>query len=36
MGISKEAQVEDVDVEIDEDDEADDTITPVSGSPGKF
>ena len=36
MGISKEAQVEDVDVEIDDDDEADDTITPVSGSPGKL
>lgn len=36
MGISKEAQVEDVEVEIDdEDDAADDTITPVSGTPGE-
>jgi len=37
MGISKEARVEDVDVELDdEDDAADDTITPISGTPGNF
>jgi hypothetical protein len=37
MGISKEARVEDVDVKLDddEDDAADDTITPVSGTPGE-
>jgi len=36
MGISKEARVEDVDVELDdEDDAADDTITPISGSSGE-
>jgi len=36
MGISKEARVEAMEVELDdEDDAADDTITPISGSPGE-